>query len=341
MDEILLTVIVPVYNGGKYIQRCLDSLVHQWNSREGYEILCINDGSTDDTYDIILSFSKKYPEYIRIINQENKGILAVRNRGIEEAKGEFITFCDADDYLKDGAYQYLYDTFLGSTIDVVSFTSITLDQFVLKTWKETESLHGDIVFQGTGRDYYKQSKQMFVWNHFYRREFLIKNNLKFALPRYEDVLFNLDVYMHNPHVIVTNACFYRYTVNPEQTTKKRGASVYRIIVDSVLSLFDYIDKYKLQCGKDELDLKANLEKIKGEMAVRCLIKGLGGEYSREDYLTLIGRLCERNCLPIRQIGGRMVFLLNSIYKNYYLYTFASWIYVNLFVPYVRPRLGQN
>ncbi|MBO7581387.1 MAG: glycosyltransferase family 2 protein [Bacteroidaceae bacterium] len=341
MNAVVLTVVVPVYNAERYLDRCLDSLVKQWNSHEGYEILCINDGSTDKSYEILLRYATMYPEYIRIINQENKGIIAARNRGIKEAKGEIIAFCDDDDFLKSGAYQYLYDQFWNDNIDVVSFYSITLDRYVLKKWKETTELYGEIVFQGTGREYYQRGRQMFVWNQLYRKEFLVKNNIEFTIPRYEDVQFNMDVYMHNPNVIVTNACLYRYTVNPEQTTKKRSACVYRIIVDSVLSLTDSIEKYKGQCGKDEEELKSNLDKIKDEMAVRCLIKGLGGMYLKYEYSTLMVKLQERAFLPIRHIGGKQAFLLNNIYKSYFSYKIASWLYRKVFVPYVIPRLAQN
>ena len=86
MNAVVLTVVVPVYNGERYLDRFLDCLVKQWNSHEGYEILCINDGSTDKSLEILLRYATMYPEYIRIVNQENKGILAVRNRGIKETK---------------------------------------------------------------------------------------------------------------------------------------------------------------------------------------------------------------------------------------------------------------
>ena len=341
MTNIILTVVVPIYNGQKYIERCLNSLITQWKSHDGYEILCINDGSTDGSHEILLQYAKNYPELIRIINQENKGILAARNKGIEEAKGEIITFCDMDDYLVYGAYQYLYDNFWTEEVDVVSFFSITLDQYVLKNWEETNDLQGEIVFRGKGREYYQRNKQMFVWNHLYRRQFIMKNNLRFSVPRYEDVLFNLDVYMHDPNVIATNACLYRYTVNPDQTTKKRDAHTYRVIVDSFFSICNSIDEYLFQCEDDEMDLRLNLGKIKEEMAVRCLLKGLGGRYSECEFTQLRNRMHEKGELPIRHIGGIQVVLLNQIYKRYFLYRLASLLYVDVLVPYILPHLGRN
>ena len=94
MEQI--SVIVPVYNVESYLRKCLSSIACQTYSN--LEIICINDGSSDNSLAICLEYQQKDPRF-RVINQENKGLAAVRNRGIREAKSEYLAFIDSDDYV--------------------------------------------------------------------------------------------------------------------------------------------------------------------------------------------------------------------------------------------------
>lgn len=112
MQKIILSVIVPVYNADPFISRCLDSLICQWPEEDArYEIICVNDGSTDRSAQILAEYQIKYPSRIKLYRQENQGHAAARNAGMSLAQGEIITFCDADDYLATGSYYYLSHTF--------------------------------------------------------------------------------------------------------------------------------------------------------------------------------------------------------------------------------------
>lgn len=112
---IKVSIIVPVYNVEKYIRCCLDSLVNQTMSN--IEIICINDGSTDNSLEILEEYAKK-DDRIKIINQENKKQGAARNRGIEIAQGEFIGFVDSDDWVDLDYFEKLYTTALEYQSDV-------------------------------------------------------------------------------------------------------------------------------------------------------------------------------------------------------------------------------
>ena len=102
----LLSVIVPVYNVEKYLKRCLESiLVQSWND---YEIILVDDGSTDSSAQICDVYAEKY-EMIRVIHKENKGLSDTRNRGIEEASGEYVYFPDSDDWLEPNTFSELSD----------------------------------------------------------------------------------------------------------------------------------------------------------------------------------------------------------------------------------------
>lgn len=106
---IKVSVIVPVYNMEKYLDKCLNSLVNQ--TLKNIEIIIINDGSIDNSKNIINSYKNKYPNLIKVLTQDNQGISIARNKGLEQAKGKYISFVDSDDYIaKDTlkkAYEYI------------------------------------------------------------------------------------------------------------------------------------------------------------------------------------------------------------------------------------------
>ena len=117
MEKSLLSVIVPVYNTAKYLARCLDSILRQ--SYENLEIIIIDDGSTDDSFDVANAFAQKDAR-IRLFTQKNKGITATRVRGIRESHGHWIGFVDSDDYIEPYMYQQLIDCIERQGCDLVS-----------------------------------------------------------------------------------------------------------------------------------------------------------------------------------------------------------------------------
>ena len=103
---IKISVIVPVYNTEKYLERCIKSIINQ--SLTDIEIIVINDGSTDNSEQILKNFACK-DSRIRIINQKNAGLSITRNNGLQIASGEYISFIDSDDYIHKDMIKILYD----------------------------------------------------------------------------------------------------------------------------------------------------------------------------------------------------------------------------------------
>jgi len=112
-----LSVIVPVYNVEKYLDKCLDSLVNQ--TLDDYEIIIVNDGSKDHCQDIIDKYSNKYPKLIKAFITKNGGVSAARNFGLKYAKGEYITFLDSDDYISYDLYEGMYSVAKKGDYDLV------------------------------------------------------------------------------------------------------------------------------------------------------------------------------------------------------------------------------
>ena len=114
-----VSIIVPVYNTEKYLEKCLNSLVNQ--SLEDIEIIIVNDGSTDNSENIILEYVKGYPNKIKYLKKENTGIAETRNLGVENVAGEYFIFVDADDYIENVLIERLVNCIVDEKIDLVKY----------------------------------------------------------------------------------------------------------------------------------------------------------------------------------------------------------------------------
>ena len=112
MQEPLISVIIPVYNAGKYLEQCLTSIIEQ--SYKNLQIICIDDGSSDNSFNILASFAKS-DSRITLLQQQNFGASVARNQGVEFSSGDYISYVDADDFIMNG----LYETFVESAICIV------------------------------------------------------------------------------------------------------------------------------------------------------------------------------------------------------------------------------
>ena len=107
MNTTILSIVVPVYNVERYLRQCLDSAIVPGVS--GYELVCVNDGSTDSSPEILSEYQANYPNLIRVIHTPNGGLGAASNNGIKAAAGDYIAFLDSDDYLVPGAVKQMIE----------------------------------------------------------------------------------------------------------------------------------------------------------------------------------------------------------------------------------------
>ena len=210
-----ISVIIPVYNVEKYIKECLESVVNQ--TFTDIEIICINDGSTDNSLSILEEYAKK-DSRIKIINQQNSGLSATRNNGIKAAQGEFIGFVDSDDYIDLDFYEKLYDAAIKNNCDISCATIIRK-----RPNSEKYRVHyTEEKIYTTLEDKLKACsipKCCYVWNKIYKTG-LIKD-YPFAVGLYfEDVLWTPETLKRsNSMVSVPNVNYY-YMVNQNSIVKK-------------------------------------------------------------------------------------------------------------------------
>lgn len=184
VDKIAVSVILPIYNMEKYLKECLNSIINQ--TLQDIEIICINDGSTDCTIEILEKY-KSSDGRIVIINQENSGASAARNRGIEEARGEFLAFVDPDDfYLENDVLECLYNAAIEHNVSICGGGQCRLAEGKIKY--ATNILP---IFEKEQMINYNDYQFPFGYmRYIYKRELIISQSIRFPLyKRCQDPLF--------------------------------------------------------------------------------------------------------------------------------------------------------
>lgn len=195
-----LTIIIPVYNAEKYIERCLKSIMLQINF--DYEVILINDGSRDNSYEIIKKYEIIYPGIVRVINQGNSGVANTRNRGIKEAQGEYICFIDNDDYIDNDYFEQFLDAVGDYKYDIVMGGYRRVSEKKVKF--EVKPVKGK----------WYPFIVVAPWAKIYRRAFLMENNIEFL--NYglgEDVFFSLTAYSYTENIKIIDYVGYNWFFN--------------------------------------------------------------------------------------------------------------------------------
>ncbi len=171
------SVIVPAFNLEKHIRKCLDSLLDQNLKNSEYEILIINDGSTDHTSSIVIDYTEKYSN-VFLYNKENAGVSSARNFGINVAKGEYILFVDGDDWLCHAVMDKIYLDLKTNNLEIARFGYYSI-------FKDAGDVESSILKKNhlpiTGIEFITKSKtkEFYPWLYIISRAFLLKNKLLF------------------------------------------------------------------------------------------------------------------------------------------------------------------
>lgn len=181
-----VSIIVPVYNSEKYLEKCLESLAGQ--TLKELEVVLVNDGSTDSSLEIMESFSKKYSGRFVIINKENGGQASARNMGIKQSSGEYIGFVDSDDRVDIHMFEEMYNHAVVKNYDLVECHYHYVQEQEDGTVKELAT-RGDIRQHENRRDMFINPMAS-PWNKLYKRSVLIDGNITFPEGLiYEDTSF--------------------------------------------------------------------------------------------------------------------------------------------------------
>lgn len=183
-----ISVIIPVFNVEKYLEESVRSVINQ--SYRNLEIICVNDGSTDNSLSILEELANE-DQRIIVINQENKGQGEARNTGLQHATAEWISFLDSDDTFKENAFQFLSSA-LTPDVDLIHFgTKVIYNNDILLNRKKTDNKYHKVNYKGLVKisDKFILNTDVYVWNKIFRKSIIDKYNIKFESIRYEDFQF--------------------------------------------------------------------------------------------------------------------------------------------------------
>lgn len=239
-----ISIIVPIYNAEKYLNKCIESLINQ--TKKELEFVLINDGSTDNSEEIIKSYKDKRIKYFK---NENQGIGKTRNFGIEKATGKYIMFVDSDDYIDKNMAKLMFDKAFSNSLDmvvcdyykVINNENIEekLPSFKPTTLKKSPDLLCDI--------------NLSPWNKIYKTSLIKDNNIKFVENlKYEDAPFVIETLDKANKVGKVNKCLNYYVIHGNSETTVRDKRVF-----DILKIIDKIRKY----FKDKDYIKESLDKL--------------------------------------------------------------------------------
>lgn len=227
---MLISVIIPCYNVEKYIDRCMNSLIGQSIGVENLQIICIDDASTDDTWNKLKGWEQKYPESVLVIHCEVNGKQGTaRNVGLMYAEAPYVSFVDSDDWVERDYFERLYEPVTFADYDVVtcSYQRDSSDGLTFfenrKTGKESRGLLIDsIEKRKTFFNLYSCGHP--VWGKIIRRALLEENGIRFPEQiTYEDAYFEALLHFYVTDIYIIEEQLYHYYVNKESTILTKNA----------------------------------------------------------------------------------------------------------------------
>ena len=302
----MISVIVPVYNVEKTLDRCINSILNQ--TFKDFEIILVNDGSTDGSGRLCDEYAKRYNN-IKVIHKENEGLGPTRNRGIIEAQGEYIYHCDSDDWIKEDllekAYNRIeetgadfvifgYEIFTEKNGEILPFKNVCLEDKLLV---EKNQIQKEFVDQ-----YFTSFVMMSACNRLYRKSFIIEKELFFpSLRRSQDMAYSFSLFDKAQKVAIIDKSFYCYIIQPG-VYKGR---FFDEMINILLCIFDSAKQTFESWGLLDNNTNAKLNAYVCENIANYSAYALAVKY-KENWKENVKKLCCN--IKIRQLFKR--------YKNY-------------------------
>lgn len=227
------SVVIPVYNTEKYIEKCVYSLVSQ--NYKSCEIILINDCSTDGSSQLCNFFAKQYSNVVVINQPENKGVSAARNKGIEVATGDYILFVDSDDFVAEDYFEVLDRLLEGERYELVSFGNY---EYLIDGDGNVETKISDMNYDVSCKDtspwnkFFLKTFFASPWNKLFLKKILLHYNIRFdeECVCYEDYLFNVEYCKHISTFMITRKplYYYRQFTNVNHVSKRKWGKRFMI-----------------------------------------------------------------------------------------------------------------
>ena len=257
-----VSVIVPIYNVEKYLEKCINSLLSQ--TLEDIQIILVNDGSKDNSGNIAKEYEKNNKDRVIYVEKENGGLSDARNYGLKYATGDFIAFLDSDDYIEKNAYEEMYNKVIEENADYVECDFI---------WEFPNKIRVDKQYP------YKNKKEMLsfvrvvAWNKLIKRQLITDNNLEFPKGlRYEDVEFTYKLIPFINKFAYVDKPFIHYVQRKgsiANVQNERTAEIFTVL-DNVIEFYKKNNIYEKY--RDELEYNYARYLLCSSLKRMCKIK---------------------------------------------------------------------
>ena len=262
-----VSVVIPVYNVGKFLTRCLDSIVKQ--TLKDIEIICVNDGSTDNSLDILNKYAKK-DKRIKVISQKNKGISAARNTGLSHSAGEYVSFIDSDDWVSLNFLEKLYESAIQNDADIACST-------IVRSKKHSKTPLLKYINKICTDDFEKKLElcdiptYCYVWNKIYKRQSLLDSGLKFEEGRiYEDVLFTPYILFKTENMVTVPGARYYYFRHKNSLVKKQSKNAQDDFIYANKKMYKFFKEHNIDVS--EWETKTDKIKLFGLTIFKTITK---------------------------------------------------------------------
>lgn len=323
-----VSIIIPVFNAEKFIHNCLQSCLKQNISEDSYEIIVINDGSTDRSAEIIKEFKNKFSNIV-FIQQQNQGVSAARNRGLEIATGNYILFVDSDDTIEENSLQSVFYKAKNNDHEIIILNSLIRNdgKKYREVYKFPEQFSGKTI-PGTElfmKGYIRGS----VCGVAFKRDFLYDNHIKFpeTIKNGEDSLFMTLCFMYAQTVIHLDLDFYKVTIRKDSASRRW--SIYKIneLLDSMNVISEYISTHRLS------PVQLAMLNIRTYRIISSAIYHFFSLHQLSRYFELRNKIIKNDLYPVKKHGAQQfklqICILNFSIDLFCLLFFARQVFIDI------------
>ncbi len=300
-----ISVIVPVYKAEPFLEHCVHSILEQ--SFTDLEVLLIDDGSPDQSGQICDALAEK-DDRVRVFHKENGGVSSARNLGLSEAKGEYIAFVDADDWLSQNALAVLHGLIIENGADTAGCahfnafedgTAVVEESALPKGVYDKEEIDAKLIASLFSKRVGKAEEVFngFIWRFLYRKEIIERNDIRFDGAYLEDELFLLEYFCHASRLAMTQEALYYYLYNPQSVTRK--------YLPTYMETFLQFMKQKEALAM-RFDLVEKFPAWKEQTLYAGLLIAVGNEYAKGNQKTLLQKRSAVKSIAEREDMARAI-----------------------------------
>lgn len=301
----LISVIVPIYNLQDYLENSLESLWKQ--TFHDFEVICINDGSTDDSLSILEKIAQKYPQ-MRVIDKPNGGVSSARNIGLEEAKGDYVYFLDADDIMHPQLLEILVSQIQGYDADIACCDYVKTEDLSYIEFANYHDVKTNL-YQDPFAKFLEKEKffSYSLWTKLYKRSIIGKQVFSENIHYGEDLLFNLEYFSKIKNIVKIAVPLYFYAVRSSSCVNtafndKKAQSFINLLLE-IYYKFRYRPEYRL--------IRKNISSL----SAKFLIKNIYDTSMAKKYAADLLALYELKIFDIWAIGIKKFIQLRNIFKQ--------------------------